>query len=258
MITAGVDIGSVATKVVLLDADGEVVGREIRPSGARADQVAAEAFESTLSAAGIRRGDIRRVTATGYGRRRIRFGDRVVTEISACARGALWGMTLPGRIVAVDLGGQDTKAILLGPNGVEDFVMNDKCAAGTGRFLEAIARALEVDLDRFGRLSQDATAPVKINSTCTVFAESEVISLLSQGARIEDIAAGIHGAIAERIAGMVSSLGVAERIVFCGGGARNVGVRDAIAHRVGVEVIVPDEPQFVNAVGAALLAREQA
>ena len=257
MITAGVDVGSVATKVILLADGKEVLAREVHPTGVSPDAAAAEVFERAVSAAGIHREKILRVVATGYGRRRASFGDKVITEISACAKGVLWHQQVGKALMAIDLGGQDTKAILIGGRGVEDFVMNDKCAAGTGRFLETIARALEVSLDDLGGLSLKAQNPVRINSTCTVFAESEVISLLSQGTKIEDIVAGIHGAIAERIAGMVCGFGPLERVVFCGGGARNIGVKVALEDRLGVEVIVPDQPQFVNATGAALFAQEE-
>ena len=258
MITAGVDIGSVATKVVLLADGKDVLAREIRPSGVTADTAAEEAFEKALAKAGLDEKGVARVVATGYGRRRIDFSDRAVTEISACAAGALWGEESTGRLLAVDLGGQDTKAILLGPAGVEDFVMNDKCAAGTGRFLEVMAHALEVTVDDLGSLSGQARHPQRINSTCAVFAESEVISLLSHGAKVEDIVAGIHNAIAERIAAMAYGFGEVEKIVFCGGGAKNAGVQKALEQVFDAPVAVPDHPQFLNAVGAALIALEAA
>ena len=253
MIFAGIDVGSVATKAALIDEEGRVLAREVVATGAMPKVAAEQAFRKAIGSAGAAR-EAAGVVATGYGRRGIDFGDRVVTEISACAKGVLAEEAPRDRLVAIDLGGQDTKVILIGRNGVEDFVMNDKCAAGTGRFLETIARALDLRVEELGDLSQQARNPVKINSTCAVFAESEVISLLAHGASVEDIVAGIHRSIAERIAGMLSGFGTPERIVFCGGGAMNTGVTKALDACLGAVVVVPDSPQFVVAAGAARIA----
>jgi len=258
LITAGVDVGSVATKVVLVRDGEDVLARNLRATGPACDRTAAAAFEHALAEANLRRADVARVVSTGYGRRRIDFGDRAVTEISACARGISGAMRRKsGSHLVIDLGGQDTKVILLGEDGlVEDFVMNDRCSAGTGRFLEVMAQSLQVELAELGRLSESSTEPVRINSTCTVFAESEVISLLSEGRKVEDIVAGLHASIAERIAAMAAGMGERGEVIFCGGGAKNEGMRKALADRLNADVIVPDEPQFVNALGAALLAGE--
>ncbi|MEW6355410.1 MAG: acyl-CoA dehydratase activase [Planctomycetota bacterium] len=254
MTFAGIDIGSVATKVALVSKNSDVLAQEAVTTGSAPRSAAEQVLERAMAAAGISREDIARVVSTGYGRRAIGFGNGIVTEISACARGVRPDGESPDRLVAIDLGGQDTKVILIGREGVEDFAMNDKCAAGTGRFLETIARALNLRVEELGDLSLRAESPVKINSTCAVFAESEVISLLARGITIEDIVAGIHNSIAERIAGMVSGFGAVERVVFCGGGALNAGVRKALESCLGMAVVVPPSPQFVAARGAALLA----
>jgi len=255
MITAGVDIGSVATKLVLLRDGTDIAAKALCPSGAAPQRAADQAFGEALASAALKRSDVQRVVATGYGRRRVAFGDRVVTEVTTCARGARW--RADDVRVVLDLGGQDVKVVLLDEKGaVEDFAMNDKCAAGTGRFLEVIARALEVGLDEMGALALQSRNPCRINSTCTVFAESEVVTLVARGERVEDIIAGIHISIAARIATMLGNMGKVQRVLFCGGGARNDGLRQALADKLGADVIVADHAQFVNAIGAALIAAD--
>jgi len=254
MKVAGIDIGSATTKVVVT-IDGEVAGKALFRSGVNPKETAEAVLSSALGQARIEKSGLDRVVTTGYGRRAVNFGTDVVTEISAAARGAFflgcpWGKPK----LVVDLGGQDTKVILLDAGGgVADFSMNDKCAAGTGRFLEVMAGILEIPLDELGSVSQRATAPVQINSTCTVFAESEVISLIARGTTKEDIVAGLHAAIAGRIMTMVRQMGGYD-IFFCGGGARNSGVCRALEELLGHRVYVPPEPQFVVALGAALIA----
>jgi len=259
MVSAGVDVGSVATKVVILDGRRTVLAREVSPTGPHGDRIARELFQRALRESGLSEGDVCATVATGYGRRRVDFASQVVTEISACAKGLRWSVESSGAsCLAIDLGGQDTKVILLSPDGsVEDFVMNDKCAAGTGKFLEVMAASLQVKLDDLPMLARKARQPVRINSTCTVFAESEVISLLSEGRSVEDIVAGLHLSIAERIAAMAMGFGRQETVYFCGGGAKNEGLRTALAEKLGAKVVVPDQPQFVNALGAAIIALEE-
>ena len=252
MITTGIDIGSVATKAVVVR-DGEIVGRSLLRSRAEPQTAAREAVDAALAEAGEPQAG--RVVATGYGRRAIDFADDVVTEITAGARGAHhlgcpWGAP---RLI-VDLGGQDTKVILLDEDGrVRDFVMNDKCAAGTGRFLEVMAGVLEVPLDHMADTAATARAPAALHATCTVFAESEVISLIAGGAGKEDIIAGLHAAIAARIAQMAKPMGDHD-VFFNGGGARNTGVGAALEAALGRTVYVPPHPQHVVALGAALTA----
>ncbi len=251
-LAVGLDIGSVATKAVALR-DGAIVGRADLRSGAAHQAVAGEALRLVLETAGASRAEVGRVIATGYGRRAIDLADDVITEITAAARGAVevgcpWGSP---RLI-VDLGGQDTKVILLDEDGlVRDFVMNDRCAAGTGRFLEVMADLLEVPVDRLGELDETADHREPVNATCTVFAESEVISLIADGAERADIVAGLHHAIAARIAGMARPMGEHD-LCFIGGGALNGGVRRALERIIGRTVYVPPSPQHVVALGAAL------
>jgi predicted CoA-substrate-specific enzyme activase len=254
--SAGIDIGSVATKAVVLR-DGIVVGRSLVRTGAAAAAAARDALGAALRDAGAARDDLDRVVATGYGRRAIDFADDVITEITACARGARACGGGPTPRLIVDVGGQDTKVILLDRDGtVRDFAMNDRCAAGTGRFLEVMADALDVPLDRFGELAAAARRPASINATCTVFAESEVVSLVASGAEPADIVAGVLAAVASRVAQMAGPMAGEDDgpVLFCGGGARNAGLRAALERALGVAVDVPPEPQHVVALGAALTA----
>lgn len=252
MITAGVDVGSVATKAVVLR-DGDVLGSALARTGADPRAAAEEVLRAAAGRAGTTREQIERVVATGYGRRTAESADDVVTEISAGARGAYhvgcpWGSP---RLV-VDLGGQDTKVILLDEDGsIRDFAMNDKCAAGTGRFLEVMADTLGVPIDKLGELSERAAEPERINATCTVFAETEVISLIARGVPRENMIAGLHAAIASRIAQMVKPMGEYD-VLFNGGGALNGGVKAALERALERRVHVPPAPQYVVALGAAL------
>ena len=257
MIVAGIDIGSVATKAVILK-DERILSKTLCLTGADPRSAAEEALTKALKQFDLSREDLEYIVSTGYGRRAIEFGNKTVTEISCCARGAGWIETSLGEIrTIIDLGGQDMKVISLEEDGtIADFVMNDKCSAGTGRFLEVMAGVLGMGLENLGELSLKSKAPIQINSTCTVFAESEVISLIAQGKNKIDIIAGIHNSIAERIAGMVRQVGEREIIFFAGGGAKNRGMHKALEDRLEMKVYVPDEPQFVIALDAALIAKE--
>ena len=205
---AGIDIGSLSTDVVLLDGDLAVVGSAITATGASTRKAAREALDAALLAAGAKEGEIAFTVATGYGRESAEGADLRVTEITCHARGAR--RLFPEALTVLDIGGQDCKVIRLGPDGkVADFAMNDKCAAGTGRFLEVMARTLEMDLERMGERSLLATRSLPVSSTCTVFAESEVVSLIASGAAPEEIAWGVHLAISERIAALADRLGMA-------------------------------------------------
>jgi len=257
MIVAGIDIGSVATKALVL-VGGEVAARAVTRTGADPARAAEDVLARALAQAGLAGAEVERKVTTGFGRRSTNLGARVVTEVTAAARGA-WELSCSSATVrtVVDLGGQDSKVILLDESGaVADFLMNDKCAAGTGRFIEVMAGVLEVSLDEMGRLSLDAGDPVTINSTCTVFAESEVISLIAQGRKPTDIVAGIHASIASRLATMVRRLD-GGGVFFCGGGAKNAGMKRALEDALQGKVHVPPHPQFVVALGAALIAAGQ-
>jgi (R)-2-hydroxyacyl-CoA dehydratese activating ATPase len=255
MVFAGVDIGSVACKSLIWDGV-RVLGTALAPTGNRPKRTAETVLDQALGAGGRVRGDLARTVATGYGRRLVEFGDATLTEIAACGLGARFLGSARGPVrTLIDLGGQDIKVIAVDERGaVSDFVMNDKCAAGTGRFLEVMAQALEVTLADLGDLAARSTVRVALNATCTVFAESEVISLLAQDTRKEDIIAALHRAIADRIEAMAHKLGVRPIVAFTGGGARNGGLRAALEAKLGVALEVPEHPQFVNALGAAMAA----
>jgi len=252
MITVGIDVGSNTTKAVAIK-DGSIIAEKIAATGYQARSAADAVFADVLSAAGLSASYIDAMAATGYGRNLVPFAGRIVTEISCHAAGALF--LSPGIRSVIDIGGQDSKALVMDENGrVKDFVMNDKCAAGTGRFLEVMAGAMELELDAFGPISLTAEAPARISSLCTVFAESEVISLISKGARRQDIIAGIHAAIAERIVAMAGRIGLTAPVMMTGGVAKNIGVVRAIEARIGSPVAVSPKAQLTGAIGAALIA----
>lgn len=255
-LVAGIDVGSVSAEAVLLEG-GQVVGQSAIGTGASSKAAGERALRLALERAGRQRGEVRCVVATGYGRMAVEGAHKRVTEITCHARGA-WQLFAGGGTV-IDIGGQDSKVIRLGPCGaVSDFVMNDRCAAGTGRFLEVMARALEVPLEALGALSARASRAAPVSSMCTVFAESEVVSLVAQGVAVEEIVAGLHAAVAERVCGMAQRLGVAPQVVMSGGVAQNAGVVRAIEEKLGCAVAVPPEPQMAGALGAALIAAEVA
>lgn len=252
MITLGIDVGSITTKAVLISG-GQVIGSGLAPSGYRPEESARNALAEALKGLVIDRDKIARVVATGYGRKSVSFADKAITEISCHAEGA--SFLIPSVRFVIDVGGQDSKAILLNGEGkVLNFIMNDKCAAGTGRFLEVMARALELSLDEMTVLSNLSTSPAKISSLCTVFAESEVISLIARGEARENIVAGIHEAIAQRIVAMARRLGIIGPVMITGGVAKNGGVVNALAKVLGEPVKTSPLGQFAGAIGAALLA----
>ncbi|MFH1078889.1 MAG: acyl-CoA dehydratase activase [Pseudomonadota bacterium] len=254
MYTAGIDIGSISTKAAIMEGS-RVIASQVIFTGYNAEMAGRKIFEMVLDDAHLASGDIGRILATGYGRRSVDFADRAVTEIMCHAAGARY--MSPHIRAVIDIGGQDSKAILLNETGrVVNFAMNDKCAAGTGRFLEVMARALEVDLDEFGRLSLQAAAPSKISSLCTVFAESEVISLIARGEKRENIIAGIHESICIRVLAMANRVGVSAPIAMTGGVAKNIGVVKAFEKAFGSPVAVSEYAQINGAIGAALLAQQ--
>ena len=250
---AGIDIGSVMTKCVIIAPDG-VQTRDIARTGARAEETAEQVFAAALRKAGLKREQVECVATTGYGRRLFAGAHQVITEISAAATGAF--ISLGGKSCFVlDVGGQDTKVIEVNSEGqISDFLMNDKCAAGTGRFLEMMAHIFDTDCAGLSALALDADAPVTINSTCSVFAESEVISLIARAARRENIAAGLFAAIAGRIAVMAGHFSIDRPLVFCGGGAKSAALKAALEKAIDLPLIILSEPQFITAFGAALVA----
>ncbi|MBI4287585.1 MAG: 2-hydroxyglutaryl-CoA dehydratase [Chloroflexi bacterium] len=253
MYFAGIDIGSTMTKVAIIN-DG-VVSSVIGPTGPEHRRLANKVMESALAQAGIPFGGVTYVIATGYGRVNVPFADRQVTEISCHARGV--SSLFPSARTVIDIGGQDCKAIRVLPNGrVKEFVMNDKCAAGTGRFLEVVAEKLGLKLEELGEMSLRAPVAVKISSTCTVFAEQEIVSHLATGAGPESIVAGVNQAIAHRIGAMVDRMGLEKDVVITGGGAKNIGLVKALESRLGCPLRVPSEPLLTGCIGAALLGKD--
>ncbi len=255
LLYAGIDIGSLSTDVVLLGPAGDPAGTAVVPTGASSRKACAEALSRALSMAGATIGEIAYTVSTGYGRELVPNADLKVTEITCHARGARH--LFPEARTVLDIGGQDSKVIRLSEDGkVSDFAMNDRCAAGTGRFLEVMARALEMDLEEMGPRSLGSRRTLLVSSMCTVFAESEVVSLIAAGEAPEDIARGIHLAIAERICALAERVGVVSPAVLTGGVAKNPGARRALEERLGVPLLAPEDPQLTGALGAALIARE--
>ena len=235
---------------------GRVAGKFLLPTGPSPGAAGSEALAGALNLAGLGGADIAASVATGYGRNAMKGVDWRITEISCHARGAR-EVVQEARTV-IDLGGQDAKVVVLDEGGRPmDFEMNDRCAAGTGRFLEVMANALGVSLQQLGELAVNASEAVPLSSTCTVFAESEVIGLLAEGRNVAEIAAGLCEAVARRTVQMTNRLNVVEKVVLCGGVALNEGVRKAMGEVLGMEVVVPPEPEFVGALGAAMIAGER-
>jgi predicted CoA-substrate-specific enzyme activase len=254
---AGIDVGSTTTKAAVVDGGGEMLGRALVPTGISGAGAAGTVLDRALTEAGALRGDLRFVVATGYGRELVPFADSWVTEITCHARGAF--AHVGGAFTLVDIGGQDTKAVAVDASGkVERFLMNDRCAAGTGRFLEVMARALETDLARLATLALEAGKGVKISSMCTVFAESEVVSLLARGTPRGEIARGLHRGVAERVGGLAKRVGLRGEVYLSGGVAFNPAVVASLGEFLGREVTVIAEPQLNGAYGAALAALDGA
>lgn len=252
MITVGMDIGSITTKAAMMR-DGVLLGTKVIFTGYNAESAGSKVFTELLEETGIAASSIQKIVSTGYGRNSVKMADSAITEITCHAAGAFF---LNPRVrFIIDIGGQDSKAILLDDSGkVRDFAMNDKCAAGTGRFLEVMARAMEVDLDEFGDLSLRSSAPSTISSLCTVFAESEVISLISKGETRENIIAGIHESIAARVAAMAVRIGILRPVMMTGGVAKNRGVVSALEKKLGMPIEVTHTAQENGAIGAAVIA----
>lgn len=249
---AGIDIGSTMTKVVVVS--DTIEASLIGPTGPEHRKLANKVMEEALSQAGIRFHDLAYIVATGYGRINVPFADKQVTEITCHARGLY--SVLPTVRTVVDIGGQDSKGIKIKDGKVTDFVMNDKCAAGTGRFLEVIADALSVPLSEIGPVSLTARRIAPVSNTCTVFAEHEVINQLASGESVANLIAGIHDAVATRVHALVRKLKVEPDVAVTGGGAKNVGLVKALENKFGFPLKVPPEPLITGALGAALIGKE--
>jgi predicted CoA-substrate-specific enzyme activase len=254
MYFVGVDIGSTMTKIVVMDGGGDIRSRIIGPTGPEHRRLANKVLLEALEQANLSFGEIDYVVATGYGRVNVPFADRQITELTCHARGV--ASLFPGVKTAIDIGGQDAKGLKIKDGRLVDFVMNDKCAAGTGRFLEVLAETLGLELDDLGGISLESTKKIPISSTCTIFAQQEVIARLSDGLPVEDIVAGVHDALAGRVARMVQRLKVEPDVVLTGGVAKNLGVVKAMKDHLKHDILVPADPLLTGAIGAAILGKE--
>lgn len=248
----GIDFGSTTAKAVIVDLEGNIVASCVSHMGAVSDEAVKEAVAGVLSQTGLTQADMGRTVSTGYGRRMLDIADKNFTEITCHARGAV-AMVPEARLV-IDIGGQDSKTIAVDSNGlVAQFAMNDRCAAGTGKFLEVLARAMEIPLEEMGDLAMQATQELKISSMCATFAETEVISLRAEGNSKADVLGAVHAAIASRTLGLVSRVGKKGPVVMTGGVARNRAAVHYIEKVMGMPIILPESPQIAGAFGAALI-----
>jgi len=247
-------LGSTITKVAIIDADGRICARVTGATGAEHRHLANKVMETALEQANLSFGEISYCIATGYGRLNVPFADRQITELTCHTKGIV--SLFPAVRIAIDIGGQDAKGLQISNGKLVDFVMNDRCAGGTGRFLEVIANTLNLKIEELGDISSKSTNKIKISNICTVFAQREVISYISEGVPLEDIVAGLHNAIASRIVEMVRRLKIEPDVVFTGGVAKNIGVVNAMKENLRCEVSVPEDPLLSGALGAALLGRE--
>ena len=256
LLTVGIDIGSTTCKAIALKNGSAIIGSSIIQTGTGTSGPA-KVYEDIFKSAGISHDEVARTVVTGYGRLTFEKADAQISELSCHAKGVFF--LNPNTRTVIDIGGQDAKALKLTGKGVlSAFVMNDKCAAGTGRFLDVMAKILEVDVKDLGDLGSRSTVFIPISNVCTVFAESEVVSQLAAGASRADIAAGTHVSVANRVAGLAKRVGVVPDVVLTGGVAQNIGVVEAMAKALGTKVISAPMPQLTGALGAALIAYEQA
>jgi len=255
VIAAGVDIGSSASKAVILE-DNKIIATGLVPTGIDSAETARRVMEQALVSGGVSMKDIQSIVSTGYGRVNVPFAQKNITEISCHARGI--NHYFPSVRTILDMGGQDCKAIRCDNQGyVLKFAMNEKCAAGTGRYLERISTALNVPLQDIGPLSQQTVeGAVSISSYCAIFAQDDGIMLVRQGKHINDILAGVCDALVERIQSLISKLGMVEDFSICGGIAKNIGIVSRLEKNLGVKAYIAAEPQIAGALGAALFARE--
>ncbi len=254
MITAGIDIGGRDIKVLLLQ-DGKVIARTKAAGGFEQGKVAENLVTKAADDASVQREHIERIGVTGSGKKYAPPHDVDITEIGSIAKGATFVM--PSAKTVIDSGAEDSRGLKVENGTAKDFVTNDKCAAGAGAFCESMARALEVSLEEFGKISLTSAKPVPINAQCAVFAESEVVSLINSKTPTEDIARAVNDALAERVVAMVKRIGVEKDVLVVGGLAKNVGYLEALKRGFQTDVMVPEYPEYIGALGAALAASEQ-
>jgi len=249
----GIDIGSTMTKVVIMN--GGIVSYVIGPTGPEQRRLANKVMEKALQEANLPFEAIDYVVATGYGRFNVPFADKHITEISCHAKGV--ASIFPKAKTVIDIGGQDSKGIIIDNRGKPiDFVMNDKCAAGTGRFLEVIAEVLELNIEEMSKIAEESEYPAQISSICTVFAAQEVVSRLSEGVPLGDLIAGIYESVANRILKMVNRLSIEKDVVITGGGAKNRSLINILSDKLGYDILVPPEPLVTGSLGAALIGKD--
>jgi (R)-2-hydroxyacyl-CoA dehydratese activating ATPase len=254
--TMGVDLGSTTAKAAIVDSEGTIVATAVVQMGAVSRQAVGVAMDRVLTDAGLKESDIARTISTGYGRKLVASADKSYTEITCHARGA--AHLAPGVRLVIDIGGQDSKAIAVDEEGLVDrFALNDRCASGTGRFFDVLCRALEVDLEEVVELALEGTENLEVSSMCATFAETEVISLLAQGAQPADISASVHRSVASRTLGLVAQVGKAFPAVMTGGVAKNHALVQFLSSHLGEQLVILDEPQIAGALGAALIARDE-
>jgi len=258
MITAGIDCGSKNTKVVILK-ETNILSTASVLSGFDQEESAQQALNNSLEKAGIKREDIKHITATGAGMDAISFADDNVTTVTCDGRGTFF--LFPSARTIIDIGAEEGLVVKLDENGrVKDFGINEKCAAGAGAFIEAMSRALEVNIETMGELSLKSTKQIPMNAQCTIFAESEVVSLIHQKTSKEDIIRAVHDAIADRNTSMIRQIGIEKDVALIGGVANNIGFVDAMNKNLGFELLVPKDdvtPEYVSALGAALIAQDK-
>jgi len=261
MIVAGIDVGSLTGKCVILRVAqkymDEILSSSIVPTTVKPDKTAMNAFNQALKKVNISSAEIEYSVGTGYGRVKIPFANSNISEISCHGRGAHY--LLPNVRTIIDIGGQDSKVIRVNEEGkLVDFTMNDKCAAGTGRFLEVMAKTLETSLDEMGPMALKSAHPKMITAQCSVFAETEIVSLIADGIPVEDIIAGLTDSIASRIVSLVNRIGLKPELTISGGVAKNVGVVKSIENKLNLKITpIPIDPQIIGALGAALFAKEE-
>ncbi len=255
MITAGIDCGARTIKVLILQ-DGKALAKSMALTGFDQQAAVEQAFQSALQQAGLAREQLGHITATGIGRKVVPFANSEITEVSADAKAAVF--LFPNVRTVIEVGAEEGRAIRCEADGrVKDFAVNEKCAAGAGTFLETMARALEIKLDEMGALSLKSQKIIPMNAQCAVFAESEVVSLIHAGTAKQDIVRAVHEAMADRIAAMARRVGIEKEVALVGGVGRDIGFIRALRDEVGLELLVPTEPEYVGALGAALIAAER-
>ncbi len=252
MIVAGVDVGGKNVHAVIMS-NGNILAKSERPTGIKKAESAEQSFNEALKAAGLKREDVERVVATGSGGKRATFADGFIADAAADARGV--NRLTPSARTIIDVGGEEGRAIKINAEGkVLDFAVNEKCAAGTGTFVDTMARALEVPVEEMAKMSLKSDRSIPMNAQCAVFGESEVVSLIHQKIAKNDIARAVHDAIAGRIGSVARIVGLEKDVVMIGGVARNVGFTDSLKRELGMNVVTPDDPDYVGALGAAIAA----